>query len=127
MNFTREEIRKRLGGRLVGKEIMKRATVAAIQRLPDQIIKKVTETVWFVSSFDDAWGFVLTGEELRGKHLVFLSDELFKEGEKQIVYTIIHEIGHVILKHRNGILKPQSRAETEKQEMEADKFAKEYI
>ncbi len=127
MSFTREEIREKLGGRLVGKESMKKSVVLALQKLPDDLVLKITKEVWFISSFDDAWGFVLTGDELQGKHLIFLSDELFSEPEKQIVYTILHEVGHVILRHRNAILRPQTREETEKQESHADEFARKYL
>ena len=106
---------------------MKRSVVEALQRLPVDIVDYVTENVWFISSFDDAFGFVLTGEELQGKQLIFLSDELFSEPKAQIHYTIIHEVGHVILKHRNAILKPQTQAEAEKQEYDADQFANKFL
>lgn len=127
MNYSKEEIEERFGKKLVGKWLMKRSVVESLQKLPYDIVEYVTENVWFVSSFDDAWGFVLTGEELQGKQLIFLSDELFSEPREQIQYTIIHEIGHVILKHRNAILKPQTKAEVEKQEFEADQFADKYL
>src|SRR6185295_15759036 len=108
-------IEERFGKKLVGKWLMKKSVLDSLQKLPYDIVDYVTENVWFVSSFDDAWGFVLTGEELQGKQLIFLSDELFSEPKEQILYTIIHEIGHVILKHRNAILKAQTKAEVEKQ------------
>lgn len=127
MNITKEEIAEKFGNKLVGKWLMKRSVVEALQKLPTEIVDYVTENVWFISSFDDAFGFVLTGEELQGKQLIFLSDELFSEPRAQIDYTIIHEIGHIMLKHRNAILKPQTRAEAEKQEYEADQFANRYL
>lgn len=127
MNYSKEEIEERFGKKLVGKWLMKRSVVESLQRLPYDIVEYVTENVWFVSSFDDAWAFVLTGEELQGKKLIFLSDELFSEPKEQIQYTIIHEIGHVMLKHRNAILKTQTKTEVEKQEFEADQFAEKYL
>ena len=127
MSYSTDQIKQKLGGRLVGKYVMKKAVVEAIQKLPDDISDQVTKNVWFISSFDDAWGFVLTGNELQGKHLVFLSDELFVEAKEQIEYTVLHEIGHVILNHRNAILKPQTKAETDRQEMQADEFARKYL
>lgn len=127
MNYSKEAIEQKFGKKLVGKWLMKKSVLESLQRLPADIIDYVTENVWFISSFDDAWGFVLTGEELQGKQLIFLSDELFSEPKDQIQYTIIHEIGHVMLKHRNAILKPQTKIEIEKQEFEADQFADKYL
>lgn len=124
MGLSLAQIRERLGGRLVGKEAMKRSVIKAIQKLPDKFQEIAIKKVWFVSSFDDAWGFVLTGEELQGKHLIFLSDELFSEDSDQIDYTILHEIGHVVLNHRNAILESQTTTEVQKQEAEADAFAR---
>lgn len=127
MIYTKEAIKESLGVRLVGKSKAKHFIVEAIQKLPQNLLDKILNEVWFISSFDDAWGFVLKGEELKGKSLVFLSDELFEEPKDQIEYTILHEIGHVVLNHRNGILEAQSQKETERQEKEADQFAKEYL
>jgi Zn-dependent peptidase ImmA (M78 family) len=42
------------------------------------------------------------------------------------MYSIAHEIGHVILKHRNSTLVKQTKREIKKQEREADKFAKQF-
>jgi Zn-dependent peptidase ImmA (M78 family) len=127
MGLTKIAIRDRLGGRLIGKETMKGFVVETLQKLPEELLTNLTKKVWFVSSFEDAWGFVLKGDELKDKHLIFLSDELFSEPKEQIHYTILHEIGHVVLNHRNSILAPQSKRETESQERAADSFAKEYL
>jgi len=45
----------------------------------------------------------------------------------QIKYSIAHEIGHVVLNHRNSVLIAQTKAEIKKQEKEADEFARKYI
>ncbi len=127
MTYSKAEIEQKLGARLVGKRVMKRFVCDALEKLPDEMINHVTKNVWFVSSFEDAWGFVLTGEELQGKQLIFLSDDLFAESEKQILYTILHEVGHVILKHRNAILQSQTKSESHKQESDADIFAKKFL
>lgn len=96
-----------------------------LQHFPQEIIDKITKTTWFVSSFEDGWAFTLRGDELkRGEHLVFLTDELLDQDEEQIVWSIAHEIGHVILGHRNSIGKVQSKAEVKRQEKEADEFVR---
>lgn len=95
---------------------------------PNEIIKYITSHCWFVGSFEDGWAFVLRGDELKeDESLIFLSDELLKENEKQIKYTIAHEVAHIILGHRNSIGKPQSKSEVRKQEKEADEFALYYL
>ena len=75
---------------------------------------------------DDAWAFTFTGNDLKDKHLIFLSDELLNQHPGHIRYSIAHEIGHVILKHRNSTLVKQTKQEIKRQEEEADRFAKQF-
>ncbi len=122
--MTIREIRQLFGHKLIGSSYMKKMVLKAVSLLPNEIIKKITSSTWFVGSFTDGWAFTLRGDELKaGEHLVFLSDELLAQDEKQIIWTIIHEIGHVVLGHRNSIGKIQNKAEIRKQENEADEFA----
>ena len=72
---------------------------------------------------EDAWAFTFTGNDLKNKHLIFLSDELMFQDSRQIKHTIAHEIGHVILGHRNSVLEKQDKEEIKEQEKEADEFA----
>jgi Zn-dependent protease with chaperone function len=107
---------------------MKRIVCRTLLLLPERIIRSVTETTWFVSSFEDGWAFTLRGDELKkGEHLIFLTDELLDEPEQQIIWTVLHEVGHVVLGHRNSIGRVQSKAEVRHQEKEADEFAKKYL
>lgn len=59
--------------------------------------------------------------------MIFLSDELFRYDKNQIMYTIAHKVGHVILGHRNSVFEKQSRKEINRQEKEADIFASRFI
>jgi Zn-dependent peptidase ImmA (M78 family) len=114
-------------GKLVGNAKMKRQVCETLLLMPEEIIAQVTKTCWFMASMEDAWAFTFTGNELKDQHLIFLSDELLLQDEAQIHYTIAHEIGHVVLGHRNSVLVQQSKAEIQKQEQEADTFAKQYL
>ena len=64
---------------------------------------------------------------MEGNYLIFLSDDLLLQPKNQVMYTIVHETGHVILKHKNSILERQTKAEIANQEKEADKFAHYYL
>lgn len=120
-------IEKAFGYRLQGNKRMKHIVAHTVSLLPQEAIKTVTKHCWFVSSFEDSWAFALRGEDLaKNDALVFLSDELLSENEEQIRWTILHEIGHVILGHKNAILEPQSKSEIKRQEKEADRFALQY-
>lgn len=127
MNEELKKIEYSFSGKLIGNKYMKRMVCKAVLALPKTIQKKVTQTCWFVSSFDDAWAFAFTGNDLRNQHLIFLSDDLLSQPESQIIHTIIHEVGHVVLKHRNPVFERQTKHETEKQEREAEDFTKEYV
>ena len=129
MNRRTQDIERKFDGKLIGSKKMQRLVAETLLRLPINIQSFVTKNVWFVSSFEDAWGFTLKIDELKkkGKYLLFLGDELWEQGKYVQAYEIAHEIGHVILKHRNAILTPQVGAETQKQEAEAHKFALKYL
>lgn len=107
---------------------MKRMVIKTLSFFPEEIVNYVTKTTWFIGSFEDGWAFTLRGDELKpNEYLIFLSDELLVEDEAQIIWTIAHEIGHVVLNHRNSIGLPQTKSEIKKQEKEADEFAKKYV
>lgn len=120
-------IQKEFHGKLVGNAKMKKHVAEVLAKMPDNIITFVTENVWFMASMEDAWAFTFTGSDLQNKHLIFLSDELLAEDTHQIYWTIAHEIGHVVLGHKNRFFDKFSAERVMRQEDEADAFAKEYI
>jgi Zn-dependent protease with chaperone function len=118
------EIRKSFGHKLIGSEFMKKVVCRALLLLPHEIAGFVAKHCWIVGSFEDGWAFTLKGSEIGGgEYLIFLSDELLNAGEAQMRYTLIHEIGHVVLGHRNSIGEVQTKVEIRLQEKEADEFA----
>lgn len=127
MNKKAKEIYRIFDGKLVGSFSMKIHICETLLQMPDKIIRYITKNCWFIGSMDDAWAFAFTGNDLKDQHLIFLSDELFLQDDNQIHYTIAHEIGHVMLGHRNSTLVQQSKEEVRQQEREADQFAKSMI
>lgn len=125
--MSNSEIKKMFGNKLVGTKKLEYFVISVVSKMPDQIIDYITKNTWFIGSFDDAWAFTFTGNDLKGKHLIFISDDLLAQSASQIRYTIAHEIGHVILKHRNSVFEKQTKYEINKQEKEADEFAKSYL
>jgi hypothetical protein len=125
--MTIEEIRKKFGGKLVGTKLLKRHVCIAVSLLPHEMQKYITTYCWFVGSMDDAWGYTFTGNDLLDQHLIFLSDELLRQDFGQIRWSILHEIGHVIFKHKNNIFVKQDIHSIHHQEEEADAFAKQFI
>lgn len=125
--MTIDEIRKAFAGKLVGTKVLKENVCEVVALLPKDLQEYITEYVWFVGSMDDAWGYTFTGNDLADQHLIFLSDELLQENKAQIHWSIAHEIGHVILGHKNNIFVKQSKVAIGRQEEEADAFAQEYV
>lgn len=125
--MTLKQIKDEMGGRLVGNELMKDSVAKAILLLPEEIGWPIIDSCWFFSSTDDAFGYAFNGNDLKDKHLIFLSDVLFRENESQIMYTILHEIAHIALNHKNSIQYKQTKEEITKQELEADQFAKKHL
>jgi hypothetical protein len=122
-----EQILKAFGKRLIGNYFVKQQVLEAVLKLPVDLKEYVTKNVWFLSSSPDAWAYTFHGKDVPDKYLIILTDELFTQPKKQIQYTILHEIGHVTLKHRNSIGYKQTRQEISRQEDEADQFAYKYL
>lgn len=127
MNRKTQDIERKFGGKLIGSKKMQRLVAKTLLNFPPKIIDFVTKNVWFVSSFDDSWGFVLDSRDLGDRHIIFLADELFDQDYYAQHYTVAHEIGHVILGHRNAIMITQTKAESQNQEDQAHKFALKYL
>jgi Zn-dependent protease with chaperone function len=106
---------------------MKVQVCEALAKMPEEIREYITTNCWFISSLADAWAFAFTGNDLANQHLIFLSDELLQQDVSQIRFTIAHEIGHIVLKHRNSVKLIQTQTEIKRQELEADQFAMQYI
>lgn len=98
-----------------------------LAKFPRDIINHITTDCWFLGSTSDAWAYAFRGDEIAGKHLIVLSDSLWEQPNWDIMYTIAHEIGHIVLGHRNAILAPQTTKEIAKQEHDARVFALQYV
>ncbi len=127
MDWTVERIRHAFSGRLIGNLRMRVTVCEAILYLPSEMIEYITGNVWFISSPEDAWAFTFRGSEIKNRHLIILSDELFMQTKDKIEYTILHEVGHVMLGHRNSIGFEQTQSEIRRQEKEADQFSRNYL
>jgi len=127
MKITPKEIYKLFGGKLHGHKVMKDYVCKTLAKFPVDVIDHVTTDCWFLGSTSDAWAYTFHGDEVTGKHLIILSDSLWDQPEADIIYTIAHEIGHVVLGHRNAILEPQTKREIAKQERDAREFALKYL
>ncbi len=127
MSWNIYKIRKAFGGKLLGSLHMRKIVYDTLLLFPSEVIDYVSSHVWFFSSSEDAWAYTFDGNDLTNKHFIFLSDELLKQDQSQIQYTIAHEIGHVILKHKNSIGRQQPQSEIRRQEIEADSIANFYL
>lgn len=127
MRITSKEIYRLFGGKLFGTRKMKNSVCRTLAKFPADIIDHITSDCWFLGSTIDAWAYTFRGDEVSGKHLIILSDSLWHQPEEDIIYTIAHEIGHVVLGHKNAILEPQTKSKIAKQEKEAREFALKYL
>lgn len=124
--MTIDEISYTFAGKVIGNKYIKHTVYQTLSAFPDDIAKFITKHCWFMGSFDDAYAYAFTGNDLKDQHLIFLSDDLFNQTSEQIHFTIAHEVGHVILGHKNSVQYHQSKEEIKKQEKEADTFAHQY-
>lgn len=79
---------------------------------------------WTPTEIKHAFGGKLLGDRFT-KSIV--SETLAKFPSEIIEYTIAHEIGHIILGHKNSINYRQTKSEVSQQEWEADQFANQIL
>ncbi len=127
MTSTLRKIYKAFGGKLYGNKRMQLLVCETLLQMPKEIIKHITSDCWFLSSTRDAWAFTFHGDDVKGKHIIVLSDDLLSQSAKQIRWTVAHEIGHIVLKHKNDIGIGQTKRDIARQEKEADEFAKQFV
>lgn len=127
MKASLVQIYKGFKGKLVGTERMKQYVCIVVSHLPKDLQKYVMEYCWFLGSMDDAWAYTFTGNDLEDQHMIFLSDDLLGQHQHQVEWSIAHEIGHVVLGHKNNIFIKQSKYRVNKQEEEADAFAAQFV
>ncbi len=114
-------------GKILGRDATKKVVAETLQLLPEEMVDKLSRYVWFMSSFDDAWAYTFRGDDLKGQKMIFLSDELLAQNNEHIQFTILHELGHVVLNHKNSINFKQAKKEINQQEKQADNFANKYL
>jgi len=124
--MTFHNIQHAFDGKVIGSPKMQHHVYQTLTVFPDDITLFITKACWFMGSMDDAYAYAFTGNDLKDQHLIFLSDDLFDQSNEQIQFTIAHEIGHVILGHKNSVQYKQSKQEISKQEHQADTFAHQY-
>lgn len=121
------EVIQKFKGKLIGTQRTKRLIAQALLLLPKDIVNYLTQKCWFLSSTDDSWAYAFNGNDVLNQHFIFLSDELLAQDREQITYTILHEVGHIILGHKNSIGYKQTKMEIRRQEKAADEFAKMFL
>jgi len=127
LSMKAKEIYRQFDGKLVGTKPMKYYVCLTLEQMSDEISNFITKNCWFFGSMEDAWAFTFTGNDLKkDQYLIFLSDDLLSQRPKQIMFSIAHEIGHVMFRHRNSTLIKQTKAEIKQQEKEANQFAKQF-
>ncbi len=92
MHWTVATVRRALGDKLIGSLYIREFICKTVLLLPSEIIEKVCKTIWFISTPEDSWAFTFRGSELQDRSLIILSDELLRQNEAQIRYTLLHEI-----------------------------------
>jgi Zn-dependent peptidase ImmA (M78 family) len=128
MKYTVAKIRRAFGHKLIGSSHMEKVVCETLLIFPDKIIDHITKNCWFVGSFEDGTSFALRGDELeKDEFLIYLSDQLFLQSKKDIRYTIAHEVGHVVLGHKNSIREVQTKQEIKRQEKQAHEFAQKHL
>lgn len=99
----------------------------ALSKVPKEIADRVLEECLFLMPNPGMGGFRVSKRLLQGKDVIVLSEKLLEEDQKYIVLTILHEVAHFYLNHKNRVLDGLSEEEDRKQEEAADRWARQWI
>lgn len=127
MKGSIKNLQYRFGGRILAEESAKDLITEALLYLPSDILEFLIDRVWFFGSTTDAWAYTFDGNDLSDQYFIFLSEDLFRQARRQIFYTVLHEVGHIVLKHKNSINYRQSPEQIAQQEKQADDFVYQYL
>lgn len=116
-----EEIHYGFGGWLDLATGFESVICKTLQKFSDKQIEYVQKNVWFITSTIHEWAFTVHKKHIP-KYLIFLSSDLKSETKEIQMFSIAHEIAHVLLKHKSPILDTLTEEETKKQEEDADNF-----
>ena len=93
----------------------------SLSKLPIEIIDKVTENCLFIMPKIEELGIYLPNDFIKDKQIFAFPEKLLEKEEHEIEHTILHEVAHYYLKHKNALIHNLSAEEYDRQEEEANK------
>ena len=126
--YTVEEILDKSAGSVLPENNQLRDPVAlALSKVPKKIANRVLEECLFLMPSPGMMGFRISKKLLQGSNAIVLSEKLLEKDQKYIVLTILHEVGHFYLNHKNPVIDQLSEEEERKQEEAAVRWARQWI
>jgi len=129
--YTAEQVRYALAGLNEISDEEEEILSDALAVLDKELVDKIASEVYFISaSLIKAVCLPLDTVQLKGKKaIIFISNELLKQGEAGIKQDLLHEVAHHILKHKClfDFDEAKMRQEVLRQEKEADNLVKKWI
>ena len=126
--YTLEEVDYELGGVYALDDEFRSILDRSLSKLPKNTVDWAIRKLFFVSSSEEYWAFLLSKSEWGHKTgFIFLSEQLKDETEEKQAFTIAHEIAHHKLKHKSPFFGKITKEQARKNEEEADERARTWL
>jgi hypothetical protein len=128
LEITPETVNNMIGGIHALSDYFKAVVCVALSKLPINIVEFATEKIFWISSDEYRYAFVMNREKYSDrKWFVVLSETMKEKSDEVQWFFIAHEVAHCWLKHKNPILDKLSKDEIASQEMAADEQVAKWI
>ncbi len=115
------------GEMTLGNEKLRFAVAKCLSKLPLEIIEQVTKNCLFVMPTIEKLGIYLTNDLINDKVIFAFPEKLLEKEKSEIEHTILHEVAHYYLNHKNPLIYTLSGEEYDSQEQEANKQVDEWL
>ena len=123
--YTHKEVEYVLGGcEIDGSEQFRRLVGKAFKLLPSNIVDFCEENVYFLSLQKENRAAAIYPPSTKKAWIILVDSSEFEETDKEVISTILHEIGHTYLGHKG---EERLLERKDKEEDEVNKFTQKYL
>jgi hypothetical protein len=128
LQITPETVDKMIGGIHALSDYFRAAVCIALSKLPIDVIDFATEKIFWISSDEQRYAFVMNRDKYNDRKWFVVLSETMKELSDMVQWFFIaHEVAHCWLDHKNPIFDKLSKDEVARQENEADEQVAKWI
>ena len=111
----------------LGEDKLRYVVARALFKIPADVVELVVEGCLFFMPTIEGKSTYLPLSVIRGKPIIGVPESLLDEPEEVVDRTIIHEVAHFVLKHKDPAVDGLTTEEYEEQERRADSLVDQWL